>query len=113
MKIYISGKISGLDYSIVESLFGEAEAKINDLGLIPVSPLNNGLHRSATWTEHMTRDIEMLFGCEAIYLLPNWESSKGARIEKSIAEEMGLIIITDDSLIVSMVEEGIIENVLV
>lgn len=113
MKVYLSGKISGLDYSIVESLFGEAEAKIKDLGLTPVSPLNNGLHRSATWAEHMTRDIEMLFGCEAIYLLPNWESSKGARIEKYIAEEMGLLIISDDSLIVSVVDEAITESVLV
>lgn len=38
----------------------------------------------------MVRDIEMLMGCEAIFMLPCWTKSKGARIEKMIAQEMGL-----------------------
>jgi len=34
-------------------------------------------------------DIELLFDCDAIYMLNGWEHSKGAKIEKFIAETMG------------------------
>ena len=40
----------------------------------------------------MLADIKELFSCEAIYLLSNWYLSKGARIEKKIAEELHLKI---------------------
>jgi hypothetical protein len=41
----------------------------------------------------MLEDIKALFECQAIYMLNNWGSSTGARIERSIAIEMGIEII--------------------
>jgi hypothetical protein len=34
----------------------------------------------------MKRDLEAIQGCDALVLLPGWESSKGARAEKAVAE---------------------------
>ncbi len=53
----------------------------------PVNPLKNGLPNIATWDQHMVRDIELLLTCDSICLLPDWQQSKGARIEAFIAME--------------------------
>ena len=41
----------------------------------------------------MIDDLRLLFDCEAIYLIDNWQMSKGARIEYYIAKELGMSII--------------------
>lgn len=89
MKTYISGRITGLNYEKVKRNFRNGMNEVIAMGYEAVSPLFNGLPDSATWAEHMVKDIEILLGCEAIYMLNNWEQSKGARVEKNIAEEMG------------------------
>lgn len=90
MKIYISGPITGHPREKVERAFAEAEAVIRRGGYDPVNPLDNGLPSSAPWAQHMGRDIEILLGCNGIYMLVGWDKSKGARIEKSVAEQLGL-----------------------
>jgi hypothetical protein len=41
----------------------------------------------------MKEDISALLTCDAIYLLKNWGDSRGARIERAIALELGIKII--------------------
>ena len=41
----------------------------------------------------MALDIVLLMGCESIYLLPDWEHSRGATLEKTIAELTGKLLI--------------------
>ena len=93
MKIYISGKISDLPTEQVKEKFAKAEAQIRAFGQEPVNPLDNGQPSSATWAQQMTASLAMLFECDAIYLLPDWGDSRGARIEANIAEECGLEIL--------------------
>lgn len=90
MKIYISGPITGHAREKVERAFAEAEATIRRGGYEPINPLNNGLPQSATWEQHMGRDIEILLGCDGIYMLSDWRTSKGARIEIAVAEALGI-----------------------
>lgn len=104
MKVYISGKITGLDYEEAVKLFSQAEDYLLSIGMEPVNPLKNGLPISASWVNHMVRDIEMLMGCEAIYLLTNWFESRGARIERNIAVEMGMDVMFEDKAINIKVE---------
>lgn len=93
MKIYISGKISDLPTEQVREKFAKAEAQIRAFGHEPVNPLDNGQPSTATWAQQMTASIALLFECDAIYLLPDWGDSRGARIEANIAEECGLEIL--------------------
>lgn len=44
----------------------------------------------------MKADIKLLMDCDAIYLLKGWEDSKGARIEKELAESLGYRIIKEE-----------------
>lgn len=94
-KIYISGQITGLSQEVYENLFSEAEEMLEGLGFCPVNPLKNGLPETSSWEQHMGRDIELLLGCNAIYLLDNWTTSRGARIELAVAMQCGLIIFNE------------------
>ena len=42
MRIYISGKISGLPYKEAEQRFEDAEALLTELGFEVINPLKNG-----------------------------------------------------------------------
>lgn len=88
MKIYISGKISGLPYDEVQERFNSAEDLLNEIGFDVVNPLKNGLEQERSWNEHLCKDIEMLLPCDAIYMMDNWVDSTGASIEYDIAMRM-------------------------
>ena len=94
MKVYISGKITGLPANQVRAKFSSAEKHLTSIGYETVNPLDNGLTPEHTWAEHMIADIRLLFECDAIYLLSDWLDSRGALIEKHIAEILGLKIIS-------------------
>ncbi|MDR3266236.1 MAG: DUF4406 domain-containing protein [Tannerella sp.] len=92
-KIYISGKISGLPIDEVEAKFEEAEAKLKAEGYEVVCPLKNEINEDVRWETYMKMDIIMLMGCDAIYMLSDWENSRGASLEKQIAECTGKDVI--------------------
>lgn len=98
MKVYISGKITGLPLSEAEERFKDAEELISALNLTPVNPLKNGLPRHSTWEEHMAKDIELLKQCEAIFMLENWEDSRGAKIEYDFAIGSGKTIMYENQI---------------
>lgn len=85
MRIYISGKISGLPYNEVEERFDDAEKLLSDLGFEVVNPLKNGLATQEEWIKHLCKDIELLHSCDAIYMMNNWTESRGARHEYDFA----------------------------
>lgn len=89
-KIYISGQISGLTPEEYAPLFQAAEKRLKEQGYDVVNPLNNGLAPGEPWREHMKADIRLLLECNGIYMLPNWEVSTGATLERNIAQTLGL-----------------------
>jgi hypothetical protein len=93
-KIYISGQITGLTFADAYSNFEFAEKYINSLtNHISVNPMKLEHAHDQSWESFMLEDIKALFFCDGIYMLKNWEQSKGAKIERSIALEMGIEII--------------------
>lgn len=86
MKVYISGKISGLHPNDVRSAFYTAAYQISLRDNTPVNPLENGLTPEHPWILHIIVDIWMLKQCDAIYMLPNWKRSRGAIIEFAVAK---------------------------
>lgn len=113
MRVFIAGKISGLDLKEVKERFEGAENLIESIGLEPISPLKNGIN-SEVLDPHFYRDVELLLTCNAILLLDNWTESSGARIEKFIAEERGMIlmyesIIFSANLRIKMIKDAIEE----
>ena len=89
MKVYISGKITGLTFDAVKSKFTAATHELQALGHEAVNPLENGVTYHEPYEMHMKADIGMLLQCDAVYMLSDWEYSRGATLEKSIAEATG------------------------
>lgn len=96
--IYISGKISGLPISEVISKFQRACAKVKRFGLEPKNPLDNGLPWDAAWEDQMGKDISILLRCDAIYLLPDYLESDGAKIELAVAKQCQMPVFIDTTI---------------
>lgn len=89
MKVYISGKISGMPLDEAKKKFQESSYALLLEGHDPVNPIGTG---EKTWKEYLLEDIAILFDCDAIYMQKDWGQSKGARIEYAVAKELGLLI---------------------
>lgn len=110
MKVYISGKISGLPIEEVKRKFHNAASLLDSLDLQPVNPLENGLQEGATWAQHMGKDIEMLLGCDGILMLDNWKQSRGADIERTIAKKLDMVILYEE-IVADDANKRIVERV--
>ena len=95
-RIYISGPISNMPNLNVEA-FASAAVLLRSQGWIPVNPHEKDIHADATWVEHLRADIPLLLGCKAVYLLKGWQQSKGASLERHIAQELGMTVIEQES----------------
>lgn len=97
--VYISGQITGLEQEVAQAKFEEAEILLVEKGYKPFNPMKlNPPTISKRWKEYMLDDIILLFNCDAIYLLDNWQESKGARIEHFIAKEMNMVILSGETI---------------
>lgn len=91
-KVYISGPITGTDDYMER--FAAAEKDLTALGCLVINPakVNAQLPKETTWEEYMQMSFTMLDMCDVIYLLPGWQSSKGAKLEVKRARNKGMRI---------------------
>ena len=87
-------------------LFFETEEKLKELGYETLNPAKNdgadvktatqnaisASLSGATWSSYMRRDLSNLCLSDAICVLPNWKSSKGASLEVQVAQALGIPI---------------------
>jgi hypothetical protein len=93
IKIYISGKISGLQEAEYKENFARAEELLQAKGYQVTNPLKNGVSSGEHWRTHMKQDINLLLDCDVIYMLENWEKSEGAALERHIASALGITVL--------------------
>lgn len=89
-KVYISGKISGLSEKEYKNNFNSAELYLTGLGYDVVNPVAYDTIPNGTWKDYMRRDLKLLLDCDYIYLLDNWTESTGAKVEYSLARDIGI-----------------------
>ena len=89
MKVYIAGPMSGLPDFNYPAFFAAEEA-LESQGIKPLNPARNEPPGSATWLAFMRMSLVQISQSNGIALLPGWESSKGASIEKRLGDDLGL-----------------------
>lgn len=93
-KVYISGKISGLERETYLARFSKAEELVREAGYEPVNPCRFApcrwpwLYRLLGYRLTLLYDLWRLSQCDRIYMIPTWEQSTGARIENFFAFQM-------------------------
>ena len=87
MKIYIAGPITGTDDYMLR--FAAAEERLQQEGHVVINPakVSAGMPEETSHEEYMKLAMCLLDMCDAIYLMKNWDKSKGAKMEYTRALE--------------------------
>jgi len=122
MKLYIAGPMTGIPAFNFPAFLAEAEAiraieTHEEIGLIEVvcpaeldnpedreramASLDGGVihyESGKTWGDFLARDIKLLTdgGFDAVVVLPNWHTSRGARLETFVAYLNGVQVVYRD-----------------
>lgn len=95
-RIYISGKITGLMPEVAAELFALAAEEIRAQGNVPLNPMEIWPQDAGwQWHDYLSDNVRFLLkmNVDELYMLPNWQESKGAGIEHMIAQTMGIHIV--------------------
>ena len=91
MKVYLSGPITNDPY--YEIKFKKAELFFRQSGYCVINPVQISVeimkkNQKANYKDFMIADVNALFSCDAIVMLPGWEDSPGARAEYALAKSI-------------------------
>ncbi len=108
MKLYLAGPMTGIPQFNFPAFYA-AEKELREMGYEVVNPaeldppevqkaawdspdgqLTDGGVAGHTWAEFLARDVKAVAGCDGLVLLPGWQTSKGARLERFVAQLLGL-----------------------
>ncbi len=99
-RVYIAGPMTGqqdrnfpLFFSVERSLRAQGYRPINPArndGPSVSTAVQNANQSGLSWADYMRMDLRRLSRSDAICLLPGWYNSKGAGLERTIAEALGM-----------------------
>ena len=98
MKVYISGPITGTDDYMERFAAVETSLAMRGYEVVNPADANSSLPEGTDWRVYMGESLRMLCSCDAIFLMHDWLSSKGAKLEYNVATHLGLKIMEDDRL---------------
>lgn len=94
MILYVSGPMSiraDTDWNF--PAFSEAAVRLRDAGHVVINPAENwGGRTDIPRMACMRLDIQQVLCSDGLAMLDDWQKSKGARLERQIALELGLIV---------------------
>ena len=94
MIAYLSGPMTGLPGQNYAAFQAAAE-RLRSQGVQVISPheITPPSAGPWSWEQHMRADLAALLTADVIVLLPGWEQSRGAQLEKTVAEAVGLMVV--------------------
>ncbi len=87
-KIYIAGKVTGLDSLEVLLKFKKAQEALEYWDFETVNPISLVNNPNAKWEDAMKKCIGALVHVDAVFLLPCCNTSPGAKLELAIAANL-------------------------
>ncbi|WP_264521182.1 DUF4406 domain-containing protein [Flavobacterium sp. N1994] len=94
-KIYIAGKVTGLDPKECAAKFEKMELQLQAKGWEVVNPVKLINNPGERWASAMRTCLLELTFCDAIFMLPCSTDSRGAKIELQHAIECNIDIYTE------------------
>lgn len=92
MRLYIAGPMTGLPEHNLPA-FAEAEQQLLAAGYKVINPGFRGDDIPGwVWADYLRADLALLLACDGVALLPGWESSRGARLEAHVAEQLDMAV---------------------
>jgi hypothetical protein len=104
LRVYIGGKITG-DAGYREK-FGKAETVLSKIGHCVMNPakLPSGMEQG----DYMRICFSMIDCADVVVLLPDWQESAGARLERAYAEKIGKeVVVADQRRIDEYLRDGL------
>ena len=97
MKIYIAGKISGLNHDEVFRKFDIVQCKLTKRGNAVLVPTVLPVLDELTHEDYMHICYAMIDVCDAVYFLRDYKESKGAVLELAYARKHGKQLLFEDN----------------
>lgn len=96
--VYLSGPMSGLP-DLNFPTFNAAAHALRQIGYSVINPAEfktdtTAMTEAQAWRAYMQVDIKALVDCDAIVMLPGWPESRGACLERSIAQGLQMPVMT-------------------
>lgn len=96
MKVYIAGKVTGLEKAEIFKKFYESGKQLKEQGYTVMSPAVLALNEGFDHSDYMHICYAMIDVCDAVYMQKDWQQSKGARMELQYAKDKKKQIIYED-----------------
>lgn len=96
MKIYIAGKITGETESDIQNKFFAAKTNLIRQGHKTMSPAVLTANQDFEHEDYMHICYAMIDVCDVVYMLSDWQKSKGARMELQYAADHQKEIMYED-----------------
>jgi hypothetical protein len=91
-RIYIAGPMTGHpDFNY--PAFHEAAARLRAQGYTVLNPAENPVPACGTWQGYMRMALAQLVTCDCVALLPGWIESRGALIERKLAQVLHMRVV--------------------
>lgn len=92
MKTYIAGPMTGLP-EFNHPKFNAVASILRAQGTEVVNPAEvDAGSTDQPWEFYMRLALRGMLECDAVIMLPGWENSRGARIERRLAGELGMTV---------------------
>lgn len=88
-RLYISGPMTGYENYNFKA-FDFVAMQLVEAGFEVENPADKGIVDGWTWADYLKYDIRAITMCDGIALLPGWAESRGARLEITVADGLGM-----------------------
>lgn len=82
-------RLKTMGYEVVDTFFTKDNPNSGWVTTVEYSSLNTPIY-------YLSKSIEAMAGCDAVYFCKGWREARGCKIEHEIASEYGLEVLEED-----------------
>jgi hypothetical protein len=91
LTVFVSGNIADHPYATIKAKFEKKASQLKCMGYHvangPLEALQDPLGKN------LKNDIKKMLECDEVHMLPDWQQSKSAQLERDIAIRLGIPVV--------------------